>query len=662
MDDGAVRTSNQASMNKIEPLVLFLLGGLFIYLGQAIFPAYPEAERWVFWIYTLIGMSSVFLAAHAFGRSNLMPWFAKPLASISRWLGVRPFQVLLIVAAPFISFAAWLAAGDGGKMLMPAIAVSAWLFAIGSLISGHWPLQKETPHTSWSSKDAFIAIGLFCAALCLRGISLGRIPWVLTGDEGSSGLAAVQFIDGTRDNIFGLGWFSFPSLFFLIQSIPIRIMGQTAAALRTSSMIAGALTIPALYWYTNRVYGRYIAILSSAFLTVFHFHIHFSRLGLNNIWDGLFFVLFSGIFFHAWSKERSATGTLSFVGAGLILGIGQYFYSSVRVLLAMLLLWLTFAAMRDWRKFRMKLAYILSTSIGFLVAVLPLASFYIKHPQEFAAPFRRVSILGPWLEKEMLLTGDPAWVIMASQFRKAALAFTHINLRSWYNPDHPMLLVLPSVLFLIGIVLLLMKLFRPKYTWIGIWLLSAIGIAALSESTPAAQRLTFVAPAVAIVVAIPIEISMRAFSAAFPRKARFSAIAAIVLIIAVIAGEIHFYFAEYSGNRKFSDINTETADAVAYYLRELEPEPTVHFFGPPRMGFFSHSNLPYLAPNAIGFDVREPLQEPAEFTLGNPTIFIFIPERSQELDFVRQVYPQGKIIEQYGRDDLLLYIAYQVDG
>ncbi len=662
MDSDIGRNNSQTSNTKFEPLVLFFISALFIFLGQAIAPAYPEAKRWIFWIYTFVGMFCVFLAAHAFGRGHLVGWFVGPLASASRWLGVRPSQLLLIIAAPFVSFATWLAAGDGGKMLEPLIAISTWLLAIGFVIVGHWSSQKDNVEDTWSRSDTIIAIGFFVLAVCLRGIYLGRIPWVLSGDEGSAGLSAVEFINGTRDNIFGLAWFSFPAMFFQIQSIPIRILGQTTTALRFSSMIAGALTIPALYWYTRKTYSRTIGILSSAFLACLHFHIHFSRIGLNNIWDGLFFALFSGALFKAWSKENSPSGALSFVGAGLILGIGQYFYSSIRVLFAVFFAWLIFVAMRDWRGLRMRFRRLVSMFISILVSILPLASFYIKHPQDFSAPFQRVSIMGSWMEAEMLSTGKPVWLILAAQFQKAALAFTHVNLRNWYNPDHPMLLVLPSALFIMGIVLLIMRLFQPKYTWIAIWLLSAVSIAALSESTPAAQRLTFVAPCIAIIVVLPLQMLMHALSTTFPRRKYLVLATVAVMIIALMVGDAHFYFVEYSGNQKFGDNNTETANAVARYLKEIEPGPTVYFFGPPRMGYFSHSTIPYLAPKAQGVDVPEPLQEPVEFTISSKTVFIFLPERSQEMDLVRQIYPQGRVIEQYGRNNILLFIAYQIDG
>ena len=56
----------------------------------------------------------------------------------------------------------------------------------------------------------------------------------------------------------------------------------------------------------------------------FHFHIHFSRIGLNNIWDPLVMVLVWGLLWMGWQEnDRRAFGL-----AGLTLGAGFYLYTS----------------------------------------------------------------------------------------------------------------------------------------------------------------------------------------------------------------------------------------------------------------------------------------------------------------------------------------------
>jgi 4-amino-4-deoxy-L-arabinose transferase-like glycosyltransferase len=621
-----------------------------------------DTTRWQAYLISALGMLLFLLTTVSFMRAEFPAWFHKPIQRLRHRLQLSPSGFHLFWSAPIFSIIAWLAARDGNLMLSAPIAITAWILAIAFIIASHWDSFKQIRFQNWSRTDTMALIILTLVSLALRGIALSDIPWVLTGDEGSAGLSAVEFIDGRKNNIFGTGWFSFPAMFFAVQSISIRILGQTTFALRLPSMIAGALTIPALYFFARVTFDRTIALMAGAFLTTFHFHIHFSRIGLNNIWDGLFLVLFSGLLWWAWKgqdPEKDGSSAL-FLLAGLILGLGQYFYTSMRVVFAILCLWLLIQAIRKWSDFRRRLPGLCSLAMGTVVILIPLAAYYIKNPSQFAAPFQRVSILGPWLEQEIASSGESAWYILWSQFKLAGLAFTHVNLRHWYMPNHPMLLLIPSALFLLGIVLIIAKIKDPRYTWLAIWIVSAVAISALSESTPASQRLTFVAPAVSLVVVLPLRAMIEWFKDLFPERKRFPVLLPGLLLILAMSLDFYFYFGEYSGNQKFSDNNTETANAIAEYLLEVDSIHRVYFCGPPRMGYYTHSTIPYLVPDAIGYDVDNPLIEPPSEALSEPTVYIFLPERLDELELVEQAYPGGKVVIKRGREQINLFTAYQI--
>src|SRR5688500_19762850 len=54
---------------------------------------------------------------------------------------------------------------------------------------------------------------------------------------------SAEFANNEWNNIFITGWFAFPSFFPFIQSLSIRLFGQTTEALRIPSAFAGALTV-----------------------------------------------------------------------------------------------------------------------------------------------------------------------------------------------------------------------------------------------------------------------------------------------------------------------------------------------------------------------------------------------------------------------------------
>ncbi len=645
-----------------EQIVLLLISLCLVLLGQSLLQVLLETNRWQAHALSAFGMLLFLLTTLSFTRGEFPKWFYKPVQAIRNWLQVSPSGFHLLWSAPIFSLGAWLAAGDGSMMLSAPIAIAAWILSIVFLVASHWDQIKRIRFQDWSHSDTMAILVLTLSSLALRGIALGEIPWVLTGDEGSAGLSAVEFLDGRKNNIFGTGWFSFPAMFFAVQSLSIRTFGQTTFALRLPSMIAGALTIPALYFFVRLAFGRKIALMASAFLVTFHFHNHFSRIGLNNIWDGLYITLFSGFLWWAWKSwdpEKEGASAL-FLISGLILGFSQYFYTSVRVVFVMLGLWIIILAIQKWSEFRQRLPGLVSFAYGVLVMAIPLGTYYIKNPAQFTAPFQRVSILGPWLEQEIAHSGESALYILWTQFKLAALAFTHVNLRHWYMPNHPMLLLIPSALFLLGVVLLIVRIKDPRYTWLGLWIVSAIAISALSESTPASQRLTFVAPAVSIIVALPLYASIEWFSALLPKRKLLPIVLPGLVLSLAMGFDLYFYFGEYSGNQKFSDNNTETANAIADYLLEHDSFRKVYFCGPPRMGYYTHSTIPYLVPEAVGYDVVEPLFEPPTEVLNEPTVYILLPERLSELEFVEQGYPSGKVVVKKGREQIPLFTAYLI--
>jgi hypothetical protein len=80
---------------------------------------------------------------------------------------------------------------------------------------------------------------------------------------------------------------------------------------------------------------------------------------------------------------------------------------------------------------------------------------------------------------------------------------------------------------------------------------------------------------------------------------------------------------------------------MAYYVRSLGPGLTVYFLAPPRMFYYGFPSVPFIARDAKGIDVAEPLG-PASSppSLQGPTLFVALPERSRELDRVRGIGPK----------------------
>jgi 4-amino-4-deoxy-L-arabinose transferase-like glycosyltransferase len=663
--DSPARRKNPPHKNKVRrqklldapnlELAVMLMGSvLLLFTGKGIAGYLPAEETIAAQIITGLGMGLFALTAVSFRRKQLPEQLSGRLQLVANWLDVSKAQVFFLLLAPVLALSAWLAAGDGGLMRQPLLAVFLWLLSILLLVCGsltQLPMLRDglRPKREWG-----IPVALFVGAFLLRGVATAQIPWLLAGDEASTGLSALNFANGNQNNIFGLGWYSFPALYFYLQGISIRLFGQTIEALRITSAFAGALTVLALYWFLNQAFGRWIALTGSILLSASHFHIHFSRIGLNNIWDGFFVAFISGAFWWGWSKNNR----IGYVLAGLGFGLAQYFYTSSRVLFLLFPIWLAVSAIRDWSRVRAQLSHIAVMVLSALVIALPLAMFYIGHTQDFFAPMSRVSYMDEGLQFDVIATGKTPAELMASQFITSALAFTSANLRHWYAPGTPMLLPLSATLFTMGAVLLILNFRRPAELWLILWITGAIAVGALSESTPASQRYVFAAPAVAATMAIALVRIAEWLLQIWPGR-RPAVVAAVGIVVAIACwADLSFYFGDYSANKRFGDLNTETALAVANMLNERESEVEVYFFGG-RMGYYSHSSIPYLAPHAKGHDVLEPLTAQPDWTISGPTIFVFLPERSDDLPLVQDRYPGGEVFEVTGHK-FDLYLAYEL--
>lgn len=608
------------------------------------------------------------------------------------WLRTHAGQGLLVLSGLLCSLLARRSVGDGIQSADGGrTALSWWMLAIALVLAALWPgvleriwrwVRRRIGIGGLAARTADERQGTICwrlwnrweflgvslllvAAFLLRFVRLEGIPYVLAGDEASMGREAVRVLTGELGNPFITGWFSHPSLFFYILALPIRVFGHTVLGVRFLSPFVGALTVLATYLFARRAWGQPVAWIAAGLLAGYHFHIHYSRLALNNIWDPLFALLVMGCL---W-RGRQAEDRRFYILAGLALGASQYFYMGARLLLVLVAALVLYWAVQDWGRLWRNRSNLVAFLLMALVIALPIALFSFKHPADYMARMNQLGIFqSGWLAREVEITGRTAGSLLWEQLWKSALAFNYtVDPTFWYRPGIPLLRFWPSILFVFGLGLALVGAKKPANLLLILWIGATVVFGGvLLENPPSSQRYVIVAPAVCLLIARALVwVAGRLRDLLGGRREAWLAGAGL-LALAFIWGDLRFYFGEYSVHGDYGGLNTEVAQRVSDYLGPMGPEWDVFFLGFPRMGISEQGGfptVPFLVPQADSVDVVEPLAETTILSeLELPAVFIFLPERAFEMQGVQDVFPYGVEKRFPGRYDRLLFVSYEVGG
>jgi hypothetical protein len=637
------------------PQLVLIIGSVSILvLCQILRKNVPTESRFFLNVLIPICLVLFFLGIWSVERSHLPIWVEKLNHSITMWMKISVWQMLLLIFSILFSMLTCVAAGFSANMLLPRLAVICW--GVGILLALIGGMRSIVLHQKVSLPVLLTGLAFFVGAFAIRAFSTRTIPIVLSGDEASSGLFSLNFLNGFMDNIFITGWFSFPSFHNYLQSLSIVLFGQTTQALRLLSAFSGALTVALVFFVGRSMFGNLGGVLSALFLTGLHLHLHFSRIGLNNIWDGFFITMVVGCLWIGWQHDKRS----AYLVAGFGLGLSQYFYTSSRVLVLIIPLWLLTAGLSDHKRFRKAIPNLLLMFWTTLIVFLPLGWYFLKNPNELLAPMNRVTIMGEWMTQTMQQTGQTQTTIILKQIWQGIRGYVDLPLRMWYEPGVPALRGFPSILFLLGIMFMLLHPKDSRNQIIVFWLCGITLAVGMSESTPAAQRFVAATPAIALLVGFGLkrigDIALRFL----PKAGLVVNISLVVIMAALSIDDARFYYLDYTPNSNFSGINGRVAQHLANRLKDEPAGLEVVFCGYPVMGYNSINSLPYLA-NQITYFNMDATWQAAETVKpsGDRILFVFLPNHESDIQLITNEYVGGTWSQEFSSKNEILYSLYE---
>jgi SAM-dependent methyltransferase/4-amino-4-deoxy-L-arabinose transferase-like glycosyltransferase len=667
-------------------LLQLLLLGLAVFLAILAQGALSPESSSAWGGFYLYGLSFLALGAALYYRRT-----QAPEAGTTR--GSLPPKRLLFPLALLFSLMAQNLAGNtlSGGQLLPSLLF--WLVAIGL---GYYSLApvSEAPPANESPDDApaaslhennrlerllarpiLVSGGLFLFALIVRLVLLTQHPAMLNGVEASIGLDVRTVLSGFVRNPFATAWLTNPTFPLFLIALPLSLFGPTTLGIRILSAIAGAVTIPLLYFIARRLWDNTTALVAALLLGAYHLHLHYSRLGMTNIWDPLLALLAFGLLGLALQRGTRR----SWLAAGIATGASAYFFTPSRLMPFFLIGVALYLLVFNRSLLRGQGRNILAAVGLALVVALPQIIYFNANPGLF---MERAQILGilhnDWLLGQVEATGQTPFAILAQQFWSAVLAFHRsLDVSSSYNPGIPLLRFWPAIFFTIGLGVSIAHIRRFRAGLLLVWLAVTLLFAAvLLVDSPDSHRLLIAAPAVILLVSHGLVwlarqiVEAAAYYANGPEAARSIArgkLLPVVLVIAVLLalGDLWFYFGEYRTSQRFGDRNTEIAFEMAQYLDQLDGDWTAYFHGAPSM-YVTFPTIPYLAgdqfrTNENLFDVEDPSAPlPGDPDADDNLVFIYVPERSGEINRTAEQYPEGTFQTFSGSFADPLFYAYEV--
>jgi 4-amino-4-deoxy-L-arabinose transferase-like glycosyltransferase len=602
-------------------------------------------------------------------------------SSLAAWLQGHPVQAGLIAVGLLLSFVATLLSRGRSLDQHTGDVVLPWLLAVAavglatvwpgswkSLVGQDWQARlRRTSRQTWLEAATVVALGVL--ALLLRATALDSVPYTLGGDEAWHGLLARQVLGGQVRNPFVMGYMSMPTFFYWPLSWSLWLVGDNVTGLRLPAALVGTATVPILYLFARDLWGRRVALLSALFLATYDYHIHYSRLGANNVWDPLFvlltlWLLHRGLVAGPSSSTQARPGRYRwFLAAGLVLGLSFYFYTGARLLPLLVAAYVGFVWLQERRQIDGLGRHLVLLAAAFAVVAGPMLGYALSHPDDWNARINQVGIIqSGWLAREPGLTGKSTARILAEQFLRSAGAFHLFSDRTvWYGAGRPLLGFLAGAFALLGMAWAVAHWRERRHFLVLLWFWSVIITGGmLTESPPSSQRLVIAIPAVALLVAIGLEQTVElARRLLEPRWAGGDNVARGLLIAILAVSSVHFYFVDFTPSGRYGSENGETATMIGHYLHDLDASYRAYFFGAPRI-YWSFGTMTFLAPNVPGQDVIDPLTAPPDFVdQSRDALFIFLPERAGELAWVQQVYPDGTLREFRDAEGRLRFTAYQ---
>lgn len=536
-----------------------------------------------------------------------------------------------------------------------------WLVSMALFVAACWPYGTREVTSFWRRLkrhwiEVCLVMLIVALGFALRAYDLDSIPGGFHGDEGEWAMDAVGILEGERVPPFGTGWDMHPSLFSYLQALSMKVFGMNVTGVRMLSAIAGTLTLLGLYLLVRRMFGSWTAMVATFLLMVSPWHIHFSRLAMNDIEVPLFTTLVIYFLYRGVESRRPLDYCLS----GMNLGLCFYFGNKSHILPPLIALLFLYLIIVKRGFLRHQWSNILVLVLAMLVVFAPLGMYYVEHGwRTFLLERTSNRFIFNNLDRLQAAYGTTqVWDVLRMQVERAVLVFNYYaDAGGFYGfTQKPVLDFFTAALYVLGFAYSAYRWREARYALLICWYVLILQGSLLSIDPPQVHRIVAMIPVPFAFAAIAVErFRGELVKAVNWRRGLYLALPLALFLGLVAYVNIDAYFVRYAEKWPWLDIT-----AVAKYIRELGQDYRIYFFGTPHT-YIKHGTIRFIAHGVEGVDVANVADVvPVRQGVDRDVAFVLMSSHLQTLPFIESYYPGGVLRDFKDAKGRSLFAAYLV--
>ncbi len=382
-------------------------------------------------------------------------------------------------------------------------------------------------------------------ALLIRLYSLADIPPNLVPDEADNLIVVYRIMADIGPGFFELDWKPQPAFSVYMMGWFMGVFGETIVGMRMASVALSTASILVFYAVVRQQgVGRPASLGATFLLATGVWYLHFSRSGWENIHVGLYALSAMLALNAAIRSKRLSVSLLLFAATGLFAALGLYGYTSGRVIIVALLVYLPIAIFlhREVRK-RLLIGYGVMCLTA-LVLFWPQLDNALDDWESFNRRVDTVYVLNE--QNRQKFEGKDDFEIIAHQTWENVKGFIlvdtglwHVGLNARYIPPGRGLLDrLTAILFWGGLIVSVTR-WRQAVLWWVFFIVMIFPIQIPGNGTPDAARAVGAAPLFYLFVALALD---RLFGLRYLKGLWVVGVAAVAVLALIAYVNVSGYF------------------------------------------------------------------------------------------------------------------------